>query len=225
VNIQDNITTLSELGAAFVADGMQKLGLSPRIADPSLHPLLLNERIAGTVVTKLLEFRKRKQPPVAYIYTKAFEQAKMVARPVLVTESRLGRRSPYGGRACRALVHAGLTGVIVDGAIRDTADVKAQGMQIFYRLISPDSYVVPRLPEGYVGGDACVEVCAGGVMVCPGDLVIADEDGIVFCRSEDATAVIAAAREIRAEEEALFERWDAGQGFLEAQGLAPTQPH
>jgi 4-hydroxy-4-methyl-2-oxoglutarate aldolase len=98
-------------------------------------------------------------------------------------------------------------------------------MQIFYRLISPDSYVVPRLPEGYVGGDACVEVCAGGVMVCPGDLVIADEDGIVFCRSEDATAVIAAAREIRAEEEALFERWDAGQGFLEAQGLAPTQPH
>lgn len=219
MNVEECIKVFRELGSPFIADGMQMLGLPRRIADPGLHPLIPDKRVAGTVVTTVLEFRPTEQPAIQYVLAKAFERAKQVAFPVLVTESRLGLHSPYGGGACRSFVHAGITGVVIDGSIRDTIDVKSQGMQMFYRVISTDSFVVPKLPEGYVGGEALVTACVGGVAVMPGDLVIADEDGIVFCRPEDAPAVIEAARAILAEEVAVFDKWDAGIGYLEGEGL------
>lgn len=221
MSVEEIIRAFYELGSAFIADGMQLLGLPQRIADPALRPLLPSKRVAGTVVTELFEYRPTEQPPVPYTHEKMFEQAKQVASPVLVTESRTGIRAPYGGGACRAFVRARIIGVIIDGAIRDIADIKAQGMQMFYRLISVDSWVVRKLPEGYIGSEAGGTICVGSVVVTPGDLVIADEDGIVFCCPEDAPAVIEAAREILTEEEEIFKKWDAGQGYLEGEGLAP----
>ncbi len=112
-----------------------------------------------------------------------------------------------------------LAGAIIDGTIRDVADVRSQGFQMFSRGISTDSFVVERLPEGYPGADAGAPITLGGVTVEQGDLVVADEDGIVFCRPENAPAAIAAAREILAEEEAVFKRWDAGESYLTGLGL------
>ena len=109
---------------------------------------------------------------------------------------------------------AGLQGTIIDGTIRDQAEVRALGYPLFSRGISTDSFVVERLPEGYVGAETGTPVVIGGVTVVPGDLVVADEDGIVFCRLNDAPAILTAAREILAEEEAVFRRWDAGESYL-----------
>jgi len=74
--------------------------------------------------------------------------------------------------------------VDIDGCIRDTADVRAQGMQMFHRQISTDSFL-GRMPEGYVG----------------------------------AEAVISAARSIQIDEEQIFARWDAGEGYLKGLSL------
>ena len=63
---------------------------------------------------------------------------------------------------------------------------------------------------------------SGGVVISPGELVVAD-DGIVFCQPEDAPAVVEAARAILAEEEATFKRWDEGESYLEGVGLAPAK--
>ena len=127
MNNEDSIRNFLELGSPFIADGMQKLGLTRRIVDPALRPLIPDKRVAGTAVTVLLDYYPTEQPSFAYVLAKAFERAKELASPVLVTESRLGLRSPYGGGACRSFVHAGLSGVIIDGTIRDIADVKNQG--------------------------------------------------------------------------------------------------
>jgi 4-hydroxy-4-methyl-2-oxoglutarate aldolase len=208
------IAAFLELGSPFIADGAQRAGLPERIADPALRPLLPEKRVAGTVVTFRLSFLPTPQPPVAFAYDRVFTAATSVASPVLVVESGLGRRSPIGGGASRAYIKAGLQGTIIDGTIRDLADVRAQGYPLFSRGISTDSFVVERLPEGYVGAEAGTPVVIGGVTVVPGDLVVADEDGIVFCRAEDAPAILGAARAILAEEEAVFRRWDAGESYL-----------
>ena len=213
------IRAFLELGSPFIADGAQRAGLPERIADPALRPLLPDKRIAGTVVTFRLSFLPTAQPPIALAYDRAFTAATDVPSPILVVQSGLGRRSPIGGGASRSFLHAGLRGVVIDGTIRDLADVRAQGFPLFSRGISTDSFVVHRLPEGYVGAETGVPVVVGGVSVVPGDLVVADEDGIVFCRLEDAPAVLAAAWEILAEEEAVFRRWDAGESYLAGQDL------
>ncbi len=220
MTVEEIIEIFRNLGSPFIADGMQRLGLPRRIADPSLRPLIPNKSIAGTVVTLLLDFFPEKPtPPREYAFANVFKQAKTVASPVLVAESRLGLRSPFGGGASRSFVHAGLTGVIIDGPIRDIVDVTKQGMQMFHRTISADSFVIPKLPEGYVGAEAEVAVNVGGVIAQPGELVVADVDGIVFCPVKDAPAVIDAAREVLAEEEAIFKKWDAGEDYLQALGL------
>ena len=90
---------------------------------------------------------------------------------------------------------------------------------MFSRGNSAASFVIDRLPEGYVGADTGSPISVGGVAVVPGDLVVADDDGIVFCRPEDAPAAIEAARQILAEEEAIFKRWDAGESYLKGLGL------
>ena len=157
VSDADSIKTFLELGSPFIADGMQQLGLPRRIADPALRPLIPDKRLAGTVVTLCLDYYPTEPTPHPYIFNAAFEQAAQVTRPILVTESRLGLRSPFGG----------------------------------------------------------------GVRVLPGDLVVADEDGIVFCAAADAAAVIEAARAIETEEKQIFARWDAGDGYLKGLGLEP----
>lgn len=215
MNTENCIRTFLELGSPFIADGMQQLDLPRRIVDPALRPLIPDKRLAGTAVTFLLDYYPTEPPSRERVFNSAFEQARRVPCPVLVTESRLGLRSPFGGGAARSFVHAGLTGVIIDGSIRDTADVKAQGMQMFHRSISTDSFIRTRMPEGYVGAEANIDVSVGSVLAVPGDLVIADEDGIVFCSVADAPAVIEAARAVQAEEEEIFARWDAGQNYLE----------
>ncbi len=207
------------LGSPFIADGMQKAGLSRRIADPAIRPLFPERRIAGTVVTFRMRFHPTPQQAMAYSFDRAFRFAAGVPSPVLVAESGLGLRSPFGGGASRTFVHARLAGAIIDGTIRDVGDVRSQGFPMFSRGISADSFVVDVLPEGYVGADTGGPVTVGGVMVEQGDLVVADEDGIVFCRAEDAPAVIAAAREILVDEEAIFARWDSGEAYLAGLGL------
>jgi 4-hydroxy-4-methyl-2-oxoglutarate aldolase len=213
------IQAFLELGSPFIADGSQKAGLPRRIADPALRPLFPERRIAGTVVTFRMRFHPSPQPAMAYSFDRAFAYARTVPSPILVAESGLGIRSPFGGGASRTFVHANLAGSIIDGTIRDVADVRAQGYQMFSRGISTDSFVIERLPEGYVGADTGSPVTVGGVTVVEGDLVVADEDGIVFCRPEDASAAIDAAREILVEEEEIFKRWDAGESYLGGLGL------
>ena len=221
MNTTEIIEAFIELGSPFIADGMQQLDQPRRIADPALRPLIPDKRVAGTVVTLRLDYHATEPPPHPYAFDAAFGQAGQVPSPVLVTESRLGARSPFGGGASRSFVHAGLAGVIIDGAIRDTSDVRAQGMQMFHRQISADSFIRNRMPEGYVGAETAIDVIIGDVRVAPGDLVIADEDGIVFCAATDAPAVIEAARAIQTEEEEIFARWDAGEGYLKGLGLEP----
>jgi hypothetical protein len=68
------------LGSPFVADGMQKAGLSRRIADPAIRPLFPERRIAGTVVTFRMRFHPTPQQAMAYSFDRAFRFAALVGQ-------------------------------------------------------------------------------------------------------------------------------------------------
>jgi regulator of RNase E activity RraA len=93
----------------------------------------------------------------------------------------------------------GMAGMVLDGAIRDIWDVRRMGLTVYARSASP------RTAVGHYATVANnIEVNCGGVMVKPGDILVADEDGVVVVPQERAEEVLKKAQEIDAREKGMF---------------------
>jgi regulator of RNase E activity RraA len=109
-----------------------------------------------------------------------------------------------GGNVCAVARQRGIAGFIVDGVIRDLAEVRTDRFPVFARGVSP-------IPGGKDGpGILNGVVRCGGVEVAPGDVVVADEEGIVVVPAAQQDAVLTAARQRAARDAALdLEEWEA----------------
>lgn len=120
------------------------------------------------------------------------------ARPgqvgVIVIEQTLDVAA-LGGLMGTTAKARGMAGIVVDGSVRDVAELRALPLPVYARGVVPSSSV-GRWAS--VGRDIPVE-CAG-VTVRPGDIIVAGEDGVVVVPSEKAEAVLQRAREIDARE-------------------------
>ena len=88
----------------------------------------------------------------------------------------------------------GLAGVVIDGAIRDVAAIRARDFPVYARAVTH------RGPYKNGPGEINVPVSVGGMIVNPGDIVVGDEDGVLAIAQDDAPALLAAARKKQAEE-------------------------
>jgi regulator of RNase E activity RraA len=93
----------------------------------------------------------------------------------------------------------GMAGVVLDGAIRDVWDIRRMGLTVYARSISPRTAV-----GHYATVARNVPVNCGGVTVRPGDLIVADEDGVVVVPQEQAEAVLKQAQQIDEREKGMF---------------------
>jgi len=118
--------------------------------------------------------------------------------------------SIWGGLMAGLCQQKGVVGAVVDGAIRDTDEIKALGFPICTRAIVPRSTHSP-----YSGRMEPIEVnvpiTCGGVPVNPGDIVLADEIGVVVVPQEEAGEVLERAREQAAQEEETRKRIKEGK--------------
>jgi regulator of RNase E activity RraA len=94
----------------------------------------------------------------------------------------------WGGVMTAEAVQRKLGGAVIDGAIRDVAEVRKLGLSMYCRA------VVPRGPHQGFGGVVDGTVSVAGVPVRPGDIVLGDEDGVVIVPLERAAEVLAAAQ-------------------------------
>ncbi len=112
----------------------------------------------------------------------------------------------------------GAAGCVIDGAIRDTAEIRESGFPIFARASTPHGAAVD--PNGAINGPIAV----AGTRVHPGDVIVGDDDGVVVIPRADLDTVIADA-EAKGEKEA---GWVAalknGQSLAEIHGFAPPVP-
>ncbi len=108
--------------------------------------------------------------------------------------------SPFGELLATSAVLAGIRAVIVDGSVRDARGLEALRLPVYSRGICPGGCN----RDG--GGEIGAIIACGGVAVRPGDIVLADEDGVAVVPLEDATEVAAASRrKVEAEEKRLIE--------------------
>lgn len=89
-------------------------------------------------------------------------------------------RSIFGDIIVSYLEKKKIAGIIVDGAIRDVADIAKSSIPVYCKGVSPNG------PWKNGPGEVNTPICCGGKTVFPGDIVVADEDGVLFIRPAEA---------------------------------------
>jgi RraA family protein len=133
------------------------------------------------------------------------------ARPgeVLMVDTAGSRRAVVGELFSLEAARRGLAGIIVDGLVRDVRTLRELDLPVYARGLCPTSGTVRDF-----GAIDCPIVC-GGVSVAPGDIVVADDDGVVVASAEHFIKILPAAREVERREAIVRERIAAGVGLID----------
>ena len=109
----------------------------------------------------------------------------------------------------------GAAGCVIDGAIRDSAEIRESGFPIFARASTPHGAAID--PNGSINGP----VAMAGTRVYPGDILVGDDDGVVVIPRAELDEVIAAAEEKSEKEAGWVAALKAGQNLAEIHGFSP----
>jgi regulator of RNase E activity RraA len=121
---------------------------------------------------------------------------------VIVCQAGDNDYAQAGGNVCAWAQRRGVAGIVVDGVLRDVGESRANGFPLFGRGIIP--IPAKRARAGVLNGP----VTCGGVAVEPGDIVVADEEGIVVLPSARAYELLGAAQAKVAKDAAMsLEQW------------------
>jgi regulator of RNase E activity RraA len=135
-----------------------------------------------------------------------FHAAIYLARPgdVIVVEAGDDEMAVAGGNVCAIAQRNGVAGLVVDGVIRDVVESREHRFPVFGRGVSP-------IPAKRVGdGGTNVQIRCGGAVVNPGDVVVADEEGIVVVPRARADEVLQKAQaKVAADSQMSLDDWMA----------------
>ncbi|MCZ8018658.1 RraA family protein [Novosphingobium sp.] len=207
--MSDLRTRLLALDTPSVSDALDKLGLSGAVT--GIQSLTLPARVAGRVRTVKLG---APIPDLPKVHLGAGAISASESGDILVVEHR-GRLdvSGWGGLLSRASVKRGIAAVVVDGAVRDVDESRDLGLPVFARA------AVPVTARGRVAEHAFEQpITFAGLVVSPGDWVMADGSGVIFLSAARLEDIVGTAEDIFAREQLMAADIDAGRPITEVMG-------
>ena len=182
------LAAFGEASAAQVGDCMSRLGAM----DAAVRSLWPSPRVIGAALTAWCHAGDNLM----------IHKALSLAAPgdILVVNTQGSGNSGFGELLATSAVKAGVRAVIVDGTVRDIAAMEMMGLPVYARGLCPNG--CNKDGPGEVGAI----IACGGVAVRPGDVIIADTDGVTVVPLDDAGEVAAlAAGQIAREQKRLAE--------------------
>ncbi|MCE5284122.1 MAG: RraA family protein [Deltaproteobacteria bacterium] len=193
-----------EISTCNISDALDKLGLP--CGTFGIRPLYRSKRIAGTAVTmKVVPFGSLKTS--GHMGADPLDAAQ--AGDVLVIDNG-GRvdQNCWGEIVTYAALQKGVVGVVIDGAARDVDITEEMGFPVYARGIVPHT-----ARNRNVQGDFNCPVKIGTLQVNPGEIVVADVNGVCVIPVERAEEVLKVSRELVDKENGLIERIKKGVSF------------
>ncbi len=196
------IDRLAVAGTATVHEAIGRVGY----VGPHLKPIQLDTKIAGSAVTVLSH-------PGDNIMIHAAVEMCQPGDVLVVANTAPSTHGMFGDLLATSLMARGVRGLIIDAGVRDTADLRSMGFPVWAQHVSCQG-TVKNSP-----GSVNVPVILGGVTVQPGDVVCADDDGVVIVERADAAWALERSDARLAREEQMRMTLESGELGVDVYGL------
>lgn len=196
------IAGLGHAGVATVHEAAGRIGL----LSPDITPIQQGTRISGSAITVLCA-------PDDNMMIHAAVEVVEPGDVLVVATTGSSTYGMFGDLLATSLMAKGCRGLVIDAGVRDTADLRAMGFPVWSRVVHSQG-TVKATP-----GSVNMPVVCGGADVAPGDVVVADDDGVVAIARSDASDVLEATNERLAKEEETRARLEAGELGVDFYGL------
>ncbi|PZE21219.1 4-carboxy-4-hydroxy-2-oxoadipate aldolase/oxaloacetate decarboxylase [Paenibacillus xerothermodurans] len=199
---QETVARFKEHDTSTVYEAQGKIGL----LSAQLKPISANSKICGPAVTVIC-------PAGDNLMIHAAIEVCKPGDVLVITTLGESISGMIGELIVLALMKKGVQGVVIDAGVRDVARLRGMGFPVWSKAVYPEGTTKSR--GGWVNAPA---IC-GGVQVMPGDLIVADDDGVVVVAQEDISTTLESAVQRVRKEKQTKEKIGRGEISLDFYGL------